>query len=366
MNARTFRSALAVAVGLAGLSASARAVAEEPTNDYCHKVVAQAQADAALLMGPSVIAQAVRYPAGAIADSTGLQVGQGWQPRVAASIGLLDLYKGVGALDVGRADCHRELAFEELRDLLDQKEDIGRAPALEREVEVLHRRRPEVEALVAKAEERLAAHLSTVLEVSEIRRKALDLNRKTAQAEGDLAMLSHRHERAPSRPILELLEAYDTKALAYDASVSHVRNLDPWRFNVQGGAVTTPTVDYFAVVELAYNFGGIARSAAESRSLEARAREIKNARYELHAQVVLLLDELRSSVAQMRSEIKALDDHATRTQTTLASLSDADAPNAPQVVAQLRIESIELEADRTYLAALVEQRTALEGSHESH
>ncbi len=359
-------SIVAATLGIATLFAAAPARAEDPQNDYCRKITAQSQADAALLMGPTVTAQAIRYPAGSIADATGVQVGQGWQPRLAASVGLVDIYRGAGVLDVGKADCRRELALEELQDLIEQKDDIGRGPALARQLEVLRRRRPEVDALVAKAEERLTARISTVMEVSEIRRKALDLDRKAAQAEGELAMIERRHERAPSRPILELLETYDAKAISYDEHVSHVRNLEPWKLNVTGGAVAQPTADYFAVIELSYNFGGIFRNAAQARALDARRAEIKNARYELHSQVLLLLDELKSSVTQMKEEVKALDAHLARTQSMLATLTGADAPNAPQVSAQLQIESIELESDRSYLTALIEQRTALETSHESH
>src|SRR5215468_10492052 len=50
----------------------------------------------------------------------------------------------------------------------------------------------EIAAMVAKSKERLAAKLATLLEVAEARRKALDLDRKIAQVEGEITILSQR------------------------------------------------------------------------------------------------------------------------------------------------------------------------------
>jgi hypothetical protein len=117
------------------------------------------------------------------------------------------------------------------------------------------------------------------------------------------------------------------------------------------------------VIELSYNFGGIVRNGAESRAVDAREHEIKNARYELHAQVTLFLEEIRASVTQMRREITIMDGHLARLASERASLASVDAPNKDQVVSALELESIALEADRTYLAVLVEQRSALGGNN---
>jgi hypothetical protein len=323
-------------------------------------------------MGPTVAAQAIKYPATNVADPMAVQFGNGWQPRVALSYGLLDAYKGLGVMDVARADCAREDAANELRDLIQQKGDIGRVPALERELEVLRERLPEVHDLVAKAEARLAARLSTVVEVAELGRRALEIERKTTEVEGDLDMLSRRHARALRRPVRELLEEYDRSAIAYEDRAAHVRDLDPWKLNATVGVVATPTADVFGIFEVSYNFGGIVRSGAESRYQDARADEIKTARYELHAQVTLLLSELDASVAQMREEVAALDGTLSRLNAMQTALEGSDAPSGAQVLAGLRIESIELEADRAYLAALIEQRSTIarantpkEGSHAS-
>src|SRR5690349_13993482 len=90
--------AIAVTLGASSAAAEERGA---PTLDYCQKVTARADGDAALLFAPTVAVQVIRYPnAVGAADPTGLQVGQGVQPRAGVSIGLLDIYKGFGVLDV--------------------------------------------------------------------------------------------------------------------------------------------------------------------------------------------------------------------------------------------------------------------------
>jgi len=348
---------------LAPLIAASGARAEEPTTDYCRKVTAQAQGDAALLFAPTVSAQAIRFPASGIANSTGTQVGKDVQPRATLGIGLVDMYKGAGVLDVAHADCAREQSAVTLRELIEARADLGRLPALEKQLDYLRRRRPDVAAMVDRADQRLAAKVGTILEVSEIRRKALEIDRKISQLEGEVALLSRRRPPALTGEVKAMLDQYDQRAVEYENRVSHVRNLQPWALNVTGGVVAQPVVDYFGVIELSYNFGGIVRNGAESRALEAREHEIKNARYELHAQVAMLLDELRESVTQMQHEVTALDAHLARLTSERASLAGVEAPNKDQVVSSLELETIALEADRTYLAVLIDQRSALGGSH---
>lgn len=360
---RQFFDGALLALLASALSAPGVASAEEPTTDYCRKVNAQAQGDAALLFAPTVTAQAIRFPASGIANSTGTQVGTGVQPRATLGIGLVDMYKGAGVLDVAHADCAREQSAVALRELIEQRADLGRLPALQKQLEYLQRRRPDVAAMVDRAEQRLAAKVGTLLEVSDLRRKALELDRKITQVEGEITLVSKRRPPAITSELHTLLDQYDQRAVEYENRVSHVRNLQPWTFNVTGGVVAQPVVDYFGVVELSYNFGGIVRNGAESRSLEARSHEIKNARYELHAQASLLLEELRDSVTQMQREIAVMDAHLARLARERDSLANVDAPNKDQVVSSLELETIALEADRTYLAVLVEQRSALGGSH---
>ena len=371
------RAALALAVSVATATIAARASADDaptPAADpavaaYCEKVTARAESDASLLLAPTVVGQYIRYPSSGIADATGVHVGSGWQPRVSLSYGLLDAYKGVGILAVGRADCAAETRAAELRSLLEARADIGRPVALQRELDALKAGRPELDALAAKAEERVKREAGTLMDVLEIRRKTSEMDRRVAEVEGELAMLKARHVPAKAMTrvqMMELLRQLDETAATYDDKVAHVRNLDPWRVNVSGGAVSHPAADYFAAIELSYDIGGVVRNGAEARYRNARAEERKVAHSELHAQVEQMLREVDISQREARAELAVVDGQAARVTSLKQALATADAPNAQQLVANLTIESIEINAERNYLAALIEQRSAMENDHGSH
>ena len=83
----------------------------------------------------------------------------------------------MGVLDVARTDCRRQDVAVTLQEVLAQRADIGRLPALEKKLELLRSKKPEVDALVRNAEERFDAHASTLMEVHELRKKAAEITR---------------------------------------------------------------------------------------------------------------------------------------------------------------------------------------------
>lgn len=358
---RAISSLLALAVaGFVAMSAT-EARADEQSSDYCRKVTATAEADASLLFAPTLSAEVIRFPASGVADKNGLQQGNGVQPRASMTIGLVDMYRGIGVLDVARNDCRRQDVAVVLQEVLAQRADVGRLPALERKLELLRSRKPEVDALVRAAEERFDARASTLLEVHELRRKAAEIARATSDTERDIEILRRRGFAPPAQPIAELLKAYEERAISYEASVSHVRKLQPWQLNVTGGITTQPTTDYFGVIQLSYNVGGLFRNPAENRALEARTQEVRRARYEVRQQVEALVEELRIEARRSQAQVAAFDVELARIARERASLDGLDAPNKAQVLAALALEAIELEAERTYLVTLADRQQSFGG-----
>ncbi len=359
-------SAAAVAVGIALTMLTATVRADEATDAYCARVSSRAESDADLLLAPTVTGQVLRYPSEDVDSVSGAAVGQGWQPRVSMSYGLVDAYKGVGILAVGKTSCVVERHAAQLRAFVDARADIGRPAALVTELAVLRARRPEIEALALRSEERVKRGIGTVMEVLEIRRRQVDLDRTAVHLEGELTMLKARRVPtvSPSREQLALaLRELEASARTQEDSISHVRDLDPWRLNLTGGAVTRPVVDYFAVVEVSYALGGIGRSGAESRYREARASERKTERSELQVQVALALQEIAESQRQARQEIVLLDAQTARLAALQASLAGPDAPDTAEIRASSLLDSIAIDAERAYLSALVEQRHVMEDPH---
>ena len=340
--------AIAIACGVLLGPRDARA---EQANDYCRKVSAQAQSDASLLMAPSVSAQLIRYPANNVADVTGLQVGKGIQPRASVTYGVVDMYRGLGVLDVASTDCRRQEVAAQLQEVVIARADIGRLPALESELTFLEAKRPALASVIRESEERLAARTTTFVEVHELKKSVLEVDRKSFTASRDAAVLRRRGFRMPARSLPEMLNAYDERALSYEEAISHVRKVQAWKLDVSGGIATTPVVDYFAVASLSYNFGGLFQGPAEHREIDAREHEIKNARYELRHQIETILDELKVEVEQGKKELRAYDDELLRIEHERASLDSLDAPNKTSVLAGLAIEAVSLGADRAYLDA---------------
>lgn len=355
--ARRPLSALAVTLVLAW-SGSAKA---EGPNDYCQKVTARAEGDAALLIAPTVHAQVIRFPNAGPVDTSGMQLGQGVQPRAAISIGLVDIYKGFGVLDVAQADCLRQQSIAPLEEVVLQRADIGRLPALKQKLAFLKEQSPKVEEIVRSAEERFAAHTSTLTELQEVRLHALEHGRRLSETARDVAVLESRDLKAPQQPLAKALETYEQRSVDFENSVAHVRNLQPWKFQVTGGVTGTPAVDWFGVAELSYNIGGLFQGSAERRAVAARASELKGARYEMRQQVDAITRELKVSIEHSRAQARIIDAELTRMDRERASLEGTDAPNKHSVLAAMALAKIDLEAEKTFLVALADKQSAFGG-----
>jgi prophage DNA circulation protein len=340
-------------------SASARA--EGPT-DYCQKVTARAESDAALLIAPTVHAQLVRFPNGSAVDPSGFQIGRGFQPRAALSLSFIDIYKGFGVLDVAKADCLRQQTASTLEEVVAQRADIGRAPALERKLAYLRSNEAAVKELVRNAEERFAAHTTTIAEVQDVRLHSLSFARRLADTERELAAIKARGLSMPAQPLAEILRTYEERTVAVENDAAHVRNLAPWKFTVTGGVAATPRADYFGVAELSYNLGGLFSVGSERNAVEARANELKNARYEMRQQVETITRELRVNAEHSRQQAKVLEDELLRMSKDRASLDGAEAPNKHTLVATMTLQMIELESEHTFLVAYAEKQAAVGGS----
>jgi len=356
---------LAAMVALAGgFVWSTSAHADEPS-DYCRKVTARAEGEAALLFAPTLALQIIRYPnAAAAADPTGLQVGDGVQPRAAVSIGLVDIYKGFGVRDVARADCRRQQSAVALDTVVAQRAEIGRLPALERKLAFLRDHRGIVEGIVRNAEERFAAQTATMGEVQELRLRALQFDRAAISTEREIAIVKARGATAaaPATPVSEELKAYEKQSVELEQKVAHVRRITPWKLNVTAGVTGSPSVDAFGVAELSYNFGGLFQHGAEGRAVDARASELKNARYEMRQQFERMARELRAGAEQSRAEAMAIGAVIERMAKDRASIEGTDAPNKRAMIATLTLSMLDLEAEQTFLTTLADSQMAFEAA----
>jgi hypothetical protein len=163
------------------------------------------------------------------------------------------------------------------------------------------------------------------------------------------------------------VNAERASAMQLEREASHVRSLDPWRVTATGGLIPqTSPVDYYAIVQLEFNFGAFARNAAETRYLDARDAELRQARYELPEQLRRYQAALRAASASASRELAIVERQAASLATAASALAESEAPNAPHARAVLGLDAIVLETEQAFLRAYISELSRLESNHASH
>jgi hypothetical protein len=355
---RKIMKLVAVVVGTGALTIASPARAEG--SPYCEKVRARASADASLLFAPSLQVQGVRYPKNGAID-TSATVGQGYQVRTAVSWSPLDFYKGFRVLEVGQADCEQHEAMITAQQVLTLGVDAARLPALRKTREFLAGQNPRWDAIVQKNDERLAEHVTSLLDANEVRARGGELDKKRAAMEGDVARLEAIGIDAYRGMLSSLMTSIESKAMTFERKASHVRSLEPWTFSITGGVVPQEKpVDYFGVVQVGFNVGAFSRNSADARYLDARAEELRKARYELIDQLRRFKTQVHITNAQSKRELEIVDRRLGALNEARKLLATSEAPNAPHALAILDLDTILAEADRVFLTALVAELSKME------
>lgn len=351
-------ASLGAALACATACFATNASAEESA--YCEKVRARASSDAALLFAPSVQAQGIKFPQDGRVD-TGVTVGAGYQFRAGLSISPLDVYKGVRVKRVGEADCGQHEVVLSAREVLAQASELGRLPALEKQTAFLEAKQPELDALVAKTEERLAAHVISITEAAEIRGRAAAVVRAREQHRGEADRLRIRNTEAFRGSISELVAKAEKETMHFEREVSHVRTLDAWDVRVTGGVVPQDKpVDFYGMVMVGFNFGSFSRNAAESRYLSARERELATARYELRSQLGQFRAQVKSATEQAKRELAIVDKQAAMLAADKQTIEQADPTSGHHALAVIALDSVLVESERVYLTNLINELARLE------
>lgn len=357
------RALLSGLVALAALAAAPPAAAEE--SDFCRAVRARASADASLLMWPQIVAQALRFPDLASQSGFPLDSRQG-QARAALTYSLIDLYKGLGVLSVAEAQCEAHHTQRDIEELLLSGEDLVRLPALRARVAFLASRLPGWKALVAREEEKFARRVITLIELTEIRLKAADLERRLARSEAELHHLESLGLKQPGASVDALSRRFLARADQAEQRASHVRALASWQVKLTGGGtfLSADRPDWYGLVELSFNLGAFNQSRYDARYLEARRDEMKSDRAGLIGRLLDLQTRLRGARSQAASELSAVDRHWSLVVEAKRSVGNAETASAAYAAALLMLEEISVEAERIYLRSIVAELSSfLEEPH---
>jgi hypothetical protein len=310
-----------------------------------------------------VIVQALRFPDnGQLIGGT--VVGHGLQARAALSFSPLDLYKGVGVLRAGDADCREHEARVELEAAFAARDDEARRAALQAQIAFLEAHGAEARAWVAAAGARFADRLITLVELEDVRAGASALERKLVQARGQVAQIEVRRTvgaaRGAERPPGELAGAYADAAADLARAEARVRAGDPWQIDVTAGVIpsspTSPSarLDWYGIVELGFNIGGIGRPGRAERYARAREEEVGRAPYEAAARLRQHRDALAAAREQARGELALIERDLEALGSTRRVLEQSEAPNVVQQREKLALDRMAIEAERAYLRAYVD------------
>jgi hypothetical protein len=318
-------------------------------------VKARASSEAAVLIAPRLLAQAIRYPkSGQIDASNAAGASRDIELRVGLSISPIDTLRGVSVLRVGDADCTQHELGEAIEVLLRQDTSSAQLKARRAEATYLASRRPEWLELLGKADVRLKARLITVTEMHELRRLADELERRSAQVHADLLTLEAKTEGPKPPRVAVSPKRYAESVDQLEREASHLRTFDAWSFRLTGGAVPDPgrsgrSVDWFGFAEIGYSLGGVPQTSAESRYLEARREELSASPQELPRKLGVFRRLLAAQRTGSELELGVVEAQLGRIRATLDALEGFDSPDAVQSRARLVLESISVEADAIFL-----------------
>jgi hypothetical protein len=327
-------------------------------SSYCEKVQARASGDAALLIAPRLFATGLRFPPPDVqpVETTTYQL------RIGLALSLLDAYRGFKEMSTSDADCEAHERGEQLRRSLEDGTDGPKLEGYRAEVEFLEANQSVWSALIEKAQERLAIHVITTLELEDVRRKADSLERTLVQARGFVEQFEARG--VTTKPgALQMAKDYLDAAMKVESRASSVKGLDAWGLKVSGGVVPqfNGSVDWFGWAEISYSLGGPIGQGREDAYLRARREELQTARYELPARTQLLHRQVDSELSMAQRELAIFDRELSFLSRTANALASSDAASTQQARDEITLDQLSAQAERIYLQTLIERLTALRG-----
>jgi hypothetical protein len=370
LHARTYPCSavarMAVTVGVTLLLAGTARAQERGTpdanarlDDYCERVREAAKSTAALLLGPRIAAQAIKFPPGGDAQLTGwTNGGSKTQLRAYADYSLTNAYQGILSFQLGEADCRRRKLAQPLEDAIRLSTDQGRRSALTKEVEFLEVNEKSVVQIQQESLARRQAGAGTLDELAEIESLAATYHGLRLQVEQELAHLDVLGSPDPNGPVSPRADEYNRAAMELERVESRIRKVAPWGLSITGGVAASSgaLVDWFGTVEVSYNLGGIAQSQAEHEVLKARGRELEADSHELARAARALDAALKQSLDLLQRQIVAVEAEERQLRAELAALEGSSLPNLIHQRAGISIRLLTLEANLVYLRALAQQR----------
>jgi len=331
-------------------------------SSYCEKVLATGDSKASLLFWPTLRVQGIKTPDFGDESGQNLFSSGSFQARASLSISPLNIVKGFSVLNLSHVECKRHLAQIQLEEALSQGIDGGKILGLEKQLSFLILVTPRLKKLVAIQEKRFSEKLLTLNQISELRQQYGYLQRKILVIKRELAFLQVRQpETVSKQPVNQLLVEYREAVRIYETKSSRLRKFDPWKVTLNGGVVpftgnvdenpddSSNRVDWFAALELSFNFGGIGQHLAEKRYLAAREKEMTTSKYELKEKTDQLIQSYRQSVPFMEQELALLNEELEDLGSLIEVVQQSKAMEREFALAKLELRKASLRGEKIFL-----------------
>jgi TolA-binding protein len=330
---------------------------------YCRRVRAEAASEAARLLSPRVVAQGLRFPQNLTglplsgADGTG---GSPFQARAGLALEPLEIVKGVELLRISDFECEAHEARTELELFVENAEGAARLPALRAQVEYLKGQQAKWQQLLGVQEQSFKQHVITVFELNQVRTKAMALDRRLAQAEGEAERLTARGYQRADKPVSQVVERWIDQTVRADSARMGVRGLSFWNFRFTGGVVASQQApDWYAMAEFSVHFGVLMQDHFDKKALTARQEELRTERSGEQHRVTELQEHLAILKRQTQRELELVQGQLDSLGNVRGSLEKAESPNAAWAAALLACDELLAEAERAYLATLARELSTL-------
>jgi hypothetical protein len=334
--------------------------ASAQSSDYCNKVRARGAGRAALLIAPRLFSDVLRYPSSVAAGPASLD---NLQVRVGMSFSPVDALRGARVDAEADADCRAHELQIQLETALEAGADAYALRALEAQLDYLEKHRADWQALLAGAEQRLAARLITTLEYGEFSKLVAGLEREVEELRGRAELIRARLFGKPPQPLDPKQREYLSAALEHERRAASSMSLDAWDVSLSGGVIPTTedAPEWFGWVQLSYSLGGFFSGGHEDDHLSAREAELKNARYEVPARIEALKRELLARRAHAERELALVDRQLTFLLNTRAALAHTDVAASVHTRDSLALEQLIAESEQRFLRVLIDTLTTIQG-----
>jgi hypothetical protein len=284
-----------------------------------------------------------------------------YEMRLGVSVSPTDVLRGVRMEGSADAECELRLAADTLGDLVKTAEDRTTLGAFRAQARYLEEHRPEWRESLALAEKRLSMGLITAVELYDVRRLAVALDRKLEHARGEVRRLEAVARGTPDETLHAASQRYVRTAMEAEQSASAVQALEPYQLKFSAGAVAAPQqpLGWYGLLEVSYSLGSVSHGRAARSREEARARDLRDDPGELPARASVLAGSLRAEMASALEQLEALDRESAWLTSTLATFEVSRTARVDQARGVLGVEVLTLEAERVYLRALLDAQAAL-------